>query len=132
MHKLIALVSVLFLLFGCCQLAAGAQSDDAHRIEAVRAAAPIHIDGALDEAAWRNAPIATDFIQNEPREGEPASERTEVRVLYDDAYLYIGVSAHDSSPNDIIVNELKKDFDPLATDLFEVILDTFHDGRNGY
>ena len=102
------------------------------RLEAVRAAAPITIDGALDEAAWRDAPVAAGFLQNEPHEGEPASESTEVRVLYDDTYLYVGVYAHDSSPDDIIVNDLKKDFDPGASDAFEIVLDTFHDERNAY
>ncbi|PYQ99173.1 MAG: hypothetical protein DMF96_08070 [Acidobacteria bacterium] len=71
-------------------------------------------------------------MQSEPNEGEPASEQTEVRVLYDDANLFIGMFAHDSSPGDIIVSELRKDFDPGANDAFEVILDTFHDERNGY
>src|SRR6266849_2815112 len=102
------------------------------RLRAVRTAAPITLDGVLDEAAWRDAPVATGFLQSEPNEGEPASEQTEVRVLYDDANLYIGMFAHDSSPGDIIVSDLKKDFDPIANDAFEVILDTFHDERNGY
>ena len=102
------------------------------RLQAVRTAGPITLDGALDEAAWRDAPVATGFLQSEPNEGEPASEQTEVRVLYDDANLFIGMFAHDSSPGDIIVSELRKDFDPGANDAFEVILDTFHDERNGY
>lgn len=99
---------------------------------AVRTTTPIAIDGVLDEAAWGDAPIATGFLQSEPREGEPASEQTEVRVLYDDTFLYVGMFARDSSPGEIIVNDLKKDFDPGANDAFEVILDTFHDERNGY
>jgi hypothetical protein len=56
-------------------------------LEAVKTAGPITLDGALDEAAWRDAPVATGFLQSEPHEGEPASEQTEVRVLYDDANL---------------------------------------------
>ena len=99
---------------------------------AVRAAAPIAIDGALDEAAWRDAPVAKDFVQREPREGQPASEATEVRILYDDEALYIGVFAHDTRPSAIIVNELKKDFNTATSDGFQVVLDTFHDERNGY
>lgn len=102
------------------------------RLQAVRATTPITIDGALDEAAWREAPLATNFIQNEPLEGEPASEETEVRVLYDDRALYVGVFARDASPEAIIVNDLKKDFDIGRTDVFELVLDTFHDERNGY
>jgi len=102
------------------------------RLEAVRIQTPVTLDGALDEAAWRDAPVATSFLQNEPQEGEPASERTEVRVLYDDEYLYVGVHAHDSAPGGIIVSDLKKDFDPGTSDAFQVVLDTFHDERNGY
>jgi len=59
---------------------------------------------------WERAGVATGFIQNEPREGEPASEDTEVRVLYDDANLYIGVFAHDRDPGAIAVTDLRKDF----------------------
>jgi hypothetical protein len=76
------------------------------RLEAERTATPMTIDGALDEATWRDAPIATGFLQSEPREGEAASEPTEVRVLHDDRYLYVGVQAHDSSPGGIIVSDL--------------------------
>ena len=102
------------------------------KLQAVRATTPITLDGALDEAAWRDAPVATGFLQNEPHDGEPATEATDVRVLYDEQFLYIGVFAHDSSAKDIIVSDLKKDFDPSASDVFEVVLDTFHDERNGY
>jgi len=102
------------------------------RIEAVRTAAPLTIDGALDEAVWREAPVAAGFLQNEPDEGEPATQETEVRVVYDEQALYLGIFAHDSSPGDIIVGDLKKDFDTARTDMFQVVLDTFHDERNAY
>lgn len=102
------------------------------RIPATRAAGPVKIDGVLDEPVWRDAPVAKDFIQNEPSEGEPATEDTEVRVVYDDDNLYIGVFATDRSPNEILVNELKKDFRTESTDAFEVVLDTFRDERNGF
>ncbi len=102
------------------------------RLPAVRVTLPIVIDGQLDEAAWRDAPLATGFIQNEPHAGEPASERTDVRILYDDTYLYIGVFAEEPEPSRIIVNELRKDFDAATSDTFMVLIDTFHDGRNGY
>ena len=101
-------------------------------LEAFRTNMPIVIDGVLDEAVWGEAEPATGFRQSEPSEGELASEQTDVRVLYDDTFLYVGMFAHDSSPRDIIVNDLKKDFDPGANDAFELILDTFHDERNGY
>ncbi|MBI3262863.1 MAG: carbohydrate binding family 9 domain-containing protein, partial [Acidobacteria bacterium] len=102
------------------------------RLPAVRATGQIALDGTLDEADWQTAPVATGFIQNEPREGEPATEQTEVRVLYDNQYLYFGVFAHDSNPEAIITNDLKKDFSANNSDSFEIVLDTFHDERNGY
>ncbi|MBI1875288.1 MAG: carbohydrate binding family 9 domain-containing protein [Acidobacteria bacterium] len=102
------------------------------RLPAVRATGQIALDGTLDEADWQTAPVATGFIQNEPREGEPATEQTEVRVLYDNQYLYFGVFAHDSNPGAIITNDLKKDFSANNSDSFEIVLDTFHDERNGY
>ena len=102
------------------------------RLQAVRVSTPIIVDGSLDELPWRDAPVATGFLQLEPHEGAPATEATAVRVLYDDETLYIGVEARDSEPQEIIVSDLKKDFDRFASDAFEIVLDTFHDERNGY
>jgi hypothetical protein len=92
----------------------------------------IVLDGALDEPAWSEAPIATGFIQNDPREGSSATFDTEVKVLYTEDALYFGVFARDSEPSKIIVSDLKKDYDTGASDGFRIVLDTFHDGRNGY
>ncbi|MGH9257878.1 MAG: hypothetical protein ACRD3C_25240 [Vicinamibacterales bacterium] len=66
------------------------------RLMAVRSSGPIALDGNLNEPAWNNAPVASRFVQNDPREGEPATFDTEVRVLYDDDdALYFGVFAID-------------------------------------
>jgi hypothetical protein len=102
------------------------------RLLAVRATGPIEIDGALDEADWKTAPIATHFIQNEPHEGEPATYDTEVRFLYDERNLYFGVIAHDAEPDKIIVNDITRDFNTRSGDVFGMVLDTFHDERNGF
>ena len=102
------------------------------RVAVVRTTTPIVLDGVLSEPAWQKAVPATRFTQNNPQEGTPASENTEVRILYDDHNLYIGVVAHDDDVPDIITNDLKKDFDTTSTDLFEVLIDTFHDERNGF
>ncbi len=101
-------------------------------LNATRASGPIVTDGRLDEAAWREAPVASQFLQNDPREGEPATFDTQVRVLYDDENLYIGVTALDDDPQAIVVNDLTRDFNSRAGDAFGVALDTFHDGRNGF
>jgi hypothetical protein len=102
------------------------------RLTAAQAQGPIALDGRLDEPSWAAAPIATNFVQNDPREGEPATFDTEVRLLYDERALYIGVFAKDPEPAAIIVNELRKDFNTGNGDGFQVVIDTFHDERNGY
>src|SRR5687768_7794501 len=83
---------------------AGAQDGD-RRLDAVRLAGEITVDGTLDEPSWSQAPIAQNFIQNDPREGMPATYDTEVRVLYDDEAVYFGVFAKDDQPSRIIVND---------------------------
>jgi hypothetical protein len=67
-------------------------------VQAMRAAGEIHVDGRLDEPAWEIAPPAGDFRQLQPHEGAPASERTELRVLFDDDALYVGARMYDDDP----------------------------------
>ena len=91
------------------------------------------IDGVLDEEVWRSATPIDQFTQQEPHEGEPATERTEVRVLYDARHIFIAVHAYDSQPAGIIATEMRRDADRiLDEDSFQVIVDTFNDSRNGY
>src|SRR5262245_53384707 len=101
-------------------------------VHAETARAPIVVDGALDEDAWRAAEPADGFIQAEPHEGQAASEPTEVRVVFDSDAIYIGVVCHDADPSGVIVNDIRKDFAAGEQDSFEVILDTFADRRNGF
>lgn len=105
---------------------------DAKAIKALRIDSPIELDGVLDEAAWSEAEGAADFVQQEPSVDQPPSERTEVRVLLDDDALYLGVVCADSEPAGIIARELRRDNALANDDRFEVVLDTFHDHRNGY
>ena len=101
-------------------------------LTAVYTQSPIVIDGILDEGEWELAPIAGNFIQKEPREGQPATEPTEVRLLYDDENLYIGICCFDSNPEELIVNDVTRDYRPNAGDHFSVVLDTFDDNRNAF
>lgn len=98
----------------------------------MRTTAPIRLDGVLDESVWKDAEIASGFIQSEPRDGQPATEKTEVRLLFDGENIYIGAYMHDSDPSRLVVNDLRKDFREEDQDDFEVIFDTFTDRRNGY
>jgi uncharacterized protein DUF5916/cellulose/xylan binding protein with CBM9 domain len=106
--------------------------DGRRRMTAARVSEALTIDGALNEPAWSTVAPASGFIQSDPREGEPATEDTEVRIVFDDDSLYIGVRCRDSNPEGIVVNEIRKDFSGREQDTFEVLLDTFADRRNGF
>ena len=90
------------------------------------------IDGRLDEDVWAAAEPLTDFIQAEPFEGQPATERTEVRILFDDDAVYIGARLYDSDPSGIIATDARRDSGLDDTDSFRVIFDTYHDLQNGF
>ena len=107
-------------------------TDNRMALVALPTEGPIRLDGMLDEAVWKRAPGATGFVQSEPREGQPATEQTEVFVAFDADNLYIAAVMRDSDPAREIVNDIRKDFREDDQDDFEVILDTFHDRRNGY
>ncbi len=103
------------------------------KVTAVYIEGGIVLDGNLDEPEWNLAQPATDFIQNDPLMGEPATERTEVRILYDDGSLYLGVYCFDSAGGEaIVLNDVRRDYAAKQNDYFSVILDTFDDNRNGF
>lgn len=93
---------------------------------------PIVFDGRLDESAWNDAARINNFTQRDLNFGEPATEATEVAVLYTKAALYIGVWAYQKDPHSIIAKFLQRDFDFDTDDNFRVILSPFNDKRNGY
>ena len=107
-------------------------STETRQIRATRIAEPITIDGRLDEPAWSAAIAATDFRQQEPNEGTPASEKTEVRILFDDKNLYVGIRAFDSEPANINARELVRDASFSNDDKVEILLDTNRDRRNAF
>ena len=94
--------------------------------------APVLDGDILGDPAWQTGSPVVDFWQTTPVEGQPASERTEVRILYDDRNLYIGVICYDRSPEEIIVSDSRRDASLAETDSFQFILDTFNDGQNGF
>ena len=91
----------------------------------------IDLDGSVDEEAWGEAIPVTALRQQEPVEGQPASEETEIRVAFDEDDLYIAVIAYDD-PTGIIARQKDRDASLFSDDRFQVILDTFLDGRTGY
>ena len=102
------------------------------RLPAVRATQPIRIDGILDEDEWEGAPVASGFTQGNPNEGMRRPSRPKCGCSTTTSFLYVGAFAHDDEPDGIIVNDLSRDFSTRAGDIFGVLLDTFHDRRNGY
>ena len=104
-----------------------------YQISTRRASLPPVADGVLDEPVWRDAAMFDSFTQQEPTDGAPATERTEVRILYDAEHVYIGVRAFDSNPDGVIATEMRRDSPQLLEeDNFQIILDTFRDSRSGY
>ncbi|HEY9014458.1 MAG TPA: DUF5916 domain-containing protein, partial [Gemmatimonadales bacterium] len=100
-------------------------------VRAARAAAGITLDGVLSEPAWSAAAPVSEFTQREPHEGQPASERTEVRVLYDNDALYIGARMYDRSPDSVQAQLARRDR-ISSSDRFLVFLDCYHDRRTGF
>ena len=90
------------------------------------------IDGSLDDKAWQAATPIDGFIQTEPSEGQPASEATEVRILYDDTAIYVGVMNFDSDPGRIVSSDARRDSALSGQDNFQLIFDTYHDKQNGF
>lgn len=113
--------------------AQGTSNREVYTATAVQVEKGPRIDGVLDDEIWQSALILDQFTQQEPQEGQPASERTEVLILYDARNLYIGLRAFDSDPDGIIATEMRRDSARLLEeDSFQIIVDTFNDYRSGY
>ncbi|MCC7463650.1 MAG: carbohydrate binding family 9 domain-containing protein [Gammaproteobacteria bacterium] len=98
----------------------------------IEPAAVPHIDGDLADAAWNRAAPIGDFTQTNPQPLEPASERTEVRFLYDDTHLYVGIYCHDSEPAGIVSTVRERDGMMPRDDFVRLMLDPQLSRRNGY
>jgi hypothetical protein len=99
---------------------------------ATRGGAPVLDGDVLSDPAWGKAPPLTSFWQIAPDAGAPASQPTEVRILFTDDTLYFGVVCRDSEPSGIVVNESRRDSELTETDSFQIILDTYRDHQNGF
>jgi len=92
----------------------------------------IVLDGRLDEDVWMHAVPATNFMQQDPVNGNPATEQTEVRIVYNADKLYMGVTLFDSEPDKLIAYQLGRDGNLPSDDKLQWTIDTFLDGRTGY
>ncbi|MBN1224454.1 MAG: carbohydrate binding family 9 domain-containing protein [Candidatus Aminicenantes bacterium] len=120
---------MIIILGGLISLAA--ERDDLE-VKATPTAQKLTVDGRLDEPAWQESEVISRLIQREPNEGEPATEPTEIRILYDDKFLYIGVLCFDSQSDKIVANEMRRDEQLRNDDFFEIFIDTYHDHRNAF
>ncbi len=94
-------------------------------------AAPL-IDGVPDDAVWMTATALADFTQREPADGQPASEPTELRILFDDEAVYVAVWAYDSQAEEIVPGESIRDYEVTDADAVIMIFDTYNDQQNGF
>ncbi len=99
-------------------------------IKANRISEPLHIDGRLDEAFYLETSYS-DFIQYEPFNGAKASQKTDMWIAYDDAAIYVGARMWDNQPDSVVGRIGRRDAF-LNADVFEVIIDSYHDKRNGF
>jgi len=99
---------------------------------AIRVERPPRMDGTLNDPIWQQAPPITDFRQREPLEGQPATEPTEVRVLYTRNEVYFGIACRDSMPHGVTSKQLRRDVSQEYDDYFEIVIDSRRDRRNAY
>ena len=100
--------------------------------QAVRVGQAPRLDGTLDDPLWQSAEPIRSFLQREPYEGQPATEQTEVRILYTRRAVYFGIACHDSNPKGIVATELRWDASQELDDYFEIVIDATHNRRNAY
>ncbi len=119
--------SIIFLFLPVCISLAQTRTT-----VAVKTASPPKIDGNLDDPAWQEAPVLSDFIQNIPNYGQPAIKNTEVRILYDNTAIYIGAYLYDD-PAQIRKQITSRDAEQRQdVDYFSVFIDTYDDHQNGF
>jgi hypothetical protein len=125
LHTFLSILAAAVVTFAASSAHAGLA------IHAARATSPVNLDGRLDEAAWDAARPFTDFVESFPRERATPTQRTVVKVLYDDAKVYIGIVCHDDEPA-LIEAQLGRRDSIATADLVEVEIDPTGDRRTGY
>ena len=101
------------------------------RMSAHRISEDIKVDGVLDEPAWQNVEPVRELYQIQPDEGEPVTEPSEIRIMYDDNKLYFGFIFYDSEMDKIVANDMRRDSTGLrSNDYGFLLLDTYNDRRN--
>ena len=126
--------TIIFLSVGtaAAQTSATGDPSSVRSVVAVHADKAPELDGTLNDLSWQNSMLVSGFRQREPFERQPATEKTEVRVLHDSRFLYFGIHCFDSEPKKIVATELRRDADFSVDDNFTVLISPNDDKRNGY
>ncbi|MDH4070131.1 MAG: carbohydrate binding family 9 domain-containing protein [Ignavibacteria bacterium] len=109
----------------------GIAGDGTGEVQAVRTETPPVLDGFLNDSVWERAIPVGDFTQRDPEEGKPATERSEIRVLYDDEALYFGCMYYDSNPAGIVARLTRRD-NEIDSDRGSIRIDSYHDHQTAY
>ena len=99
---------------------------------ASRAFGDIEIDGHLNEPDWQDTTPIGKFVQIEPAAGQPMTQPTEVRILFDDSKIYFGLTCIDSEMSLLVANKMRRDSQLYDNDNVFILLDTYNDGRSGF
>ena len=129
MTKLTPAVFALVLLGAA---AARAQDPEPVTVRAHRLTQPLVFDGRLDDAIYTSFEPSPAFRQQEPQAGELAVEQTEMWVFFDDRNVYVSARMHDSEPDRMVADEMRRDASIYQNEHFVVVFDTFHDHRTGF
>ncbi|MFC2107305.1 DUF5916 domain-containing protein [Bacteroidota bacterium] len=131
MFKGAGLSTIIIILLAGMQISSFAQSTK-KSVKAERIVSDIKIDGILNEAAWLTADKAKDFYQFEPYNGRNPSQRSVIKVLYNDRGIYVGAMLYDTSPDSILTELGLRDSDNLNADIFTIDISPYNDGQNAY
>jgi hypothetical protein len=123
---------LLWMCVLCVSISVDAQTErELPRMSAHRTSEEIKVDGVLDESVWQSVEPIRQLYQIQPDQGEPATEQSEVRILYDDKKLYFGFIFFDSEMDKIVANDMRRDSEGLrSNDYGFLLLDTYNDRRN--
>jgi hypothetical protein len=102
-----------------------------HEALQIPASSPLTLDGKLTEEIWTQAPSINEFVQRDPAEGSPPSQRTDARIVFDATALYVGVHAYDSEPHRIVGMLTRRD-QRSPSDWIKIVLDSYFDRRSAY
>jgi hypothetical protein len=128
-------LSIIALLFSISIVFANdkkAENEKEFGLEVRPTTSTMTIDGKINLDEWGNSVIISDFIQQIPKEGLPATEKTEVRLKYDKDFLYVAATLYTKTTGDYVISSLKRDFEFDQNDAFAITIGPYDDGNNGF